>query len=351
MTKTWLIIFSLVLIVGSIGVETFGDVVDPSSKSQERFPINVDMSFEYRGQHYETSYLTIVTRRPNNPEVSTWRWDPGRAMTAMGLQDGSVVVLGPAWGWGLQPYEPGKTYNSTGGWFWTDRAQTPKLVIYGNSAYKISPLRSGDAAFVSLDVKATISRGADDLLPQAEEADAVSDKLDKIAYSNNAGGSLKVPGSVYAGVDIAPIESNESGSAGGIDVLRRAPGWVAVSGGCRVLSVFSRAQYASNITASWEGRRGLLPTGQVWSAEGGPRPSEPRLMYPTGTPSAPARDDSFSASDYTYPILSTVHAIERDGAVCSAINALPNSSAFFIEFPDHTVMMVSPSDSFVIFKD
>jgi hypothetical protein len=340
-----------VLIVGSIGVETFGDVVDLSGKFQERFPVKVDMSFEYRGQHYETSYLTVVTRRPNNPEVSTYRWDHGRDETGLVLQDRSVVVLGPAWGWGLQPYEPGKIYNSTGGWFWTDRARTPKLVIYGSSAFKISPQRSGDASFVSLDVKATISRAADDLLPQAEAADAAPDKVDKIGYSNNTGGNLKVPGSVYAGVDISPIRSRDPDSADGIDLLRRAPGWVAAGGGCRILSVFSRAEYSSDVTENWDGRHGLLPTGQVWSAEGGPHPSEPRLMYPTGKPPAPVREDSFSASDYTYPILSTVHAIERDGAVCGNINVLPNSSAFFVEFLDHTVMMVSPSDSFVIFKD
>ena len=71
------------------------------------YPVRVSFHFNYDGKPVETSYLTVIREKLNNPELSLLRYTHGRDRVSFKLPDGSLVLLRPEWPYEWQDFEKG----------------------------------------------------------------------------------------------------------------------------------------------------------------------------------------------------------------------------------------------------
>ena len=96
------------------------------------YPVKVTLVFDYRGKHFETSYLTTAKMHFNDP-VSFFRLDLGRHVTRVELPDASFIELRTDWpifhfGAGFKNGMPLMV-----SWLWLDNGKSPKQIVIGDT--------------------------------------------------------------------------------------------------------------------------------------------------------------------------------------------------------------------------
>ncbi len=314
------------------------------------YAIRVAFSFDYKGRHFQESYLTVSREQYGNPKVSRYTWLRGRERISMLLPDGSVVVLSPEWPTRWIEFEEGRIYRSRARWIWLQSREAPKQVIYGDGATRRSSDRSGPAPFVWLEVEANVQRVADGLLEQAQSSDESKIGYDNVLYLNAFGGNRTAGGKIYEGLVIQPLHPKEHMSEKSKAFLSDGAGWVSLSGGCRMKPLFPGSLDLTDFDQDWKERRGLLADGSIWTGQGGPTPGEPDIMYPAGKAVAPTPGGSHDRITDQRLILNTIRSIRHDAFSCGGIDTPQNASGFIIEFEDRA-MLVFPSGTYSIIGD
>jgi hypothetical protein len=245
------------------------------------YPVKVSFSFDYKGQHVETSYLTAVRAGLGNfIEVSLIRWMHERDKASVILPDGSLIILRPEWPYEWREFTSGEKNVSRGRWLWLDSPETPRQIVYGDGATHRSSRRLSPPQFTWLEITATIERVSERFLPQALWSDRSRDVADKLQVSP-MGGLLNYSGTLFADVGVIPIIDSAGGTK--IEELKSAPDWLGGSGDCRVKPIRQTDIRSLDGLVARNREQGLLFTDGIWSANGGPYPGEPVVMYSTNT--------------------------------------------------------------------
>jgi len=310
------------------------------------YPVRVTFRFNYGGTKAEVSYLTTVTEGLGNVlEIGWIRYTHYRDRTSFKLPDGSLAILRAEWPAESQGFDLGKRYTSVARWFWQDNANQPVQIIYGDSATTPPASRSAPALFTWLDVTATIERLDDAYLIEASRADKIPDNDDKIEFSSQLGGRADFHGMLFSGLVIEPLVPDGQSK---IEQLKSSPGWIAASENCRFKPIRPAETGALFDLVHYGDRVGLLRDGMSWSAEGGPLPGEPAVMYSTGR-KVEATPNGFSVAAFRDTTM--VHSVKWGSKVCNGIDEPSGSTGLIIQFGDGTMALVAPSDFVAVLSD
>ena len=145
------------------------------------YPVKVTLVFDYRGKHFETSYLTTAKMHFNDP-VSFFRLDLGRHVTRVELPDASFIELRTDWpifhfGAGFKNGMPLMV-----SWLWLDNGKSPKQIVIGDTLTR--PPIGSSSQLPWMHSGAIIDRVGYGFLPEAIRSNKSPDRTLPVEYSN-----------------------------------------------------------------------------------------------------------------------------------------------------------------------